>query len=150
MSETSPPAPVQVLRPRGRYGELGYRAHRRTEPHEKLTGLLRPHPRLPPRRRRLGVVRPGAAERGGLGKRRGWISGGRLAEFAMSRQQERGREGLGLQWSRIPEGGAITPTQRPSSSPAALSHPGLPPSSSQRGQPRPRVPLQHSPQPLST
>lgn len=60
-----------------------------------------------------------------------------LAEFAMSRQEERGREGVGLRRSRIPEGGAIIPTQRPSCGPASLSYPGLPPSSSQRGGPGP-------------
>lgn len=60
-----------------------------------------------------------------------------LAEFAMSRQEERGREGVGLPRSRIPEGGAIIPTQRPSCSPASLSYPGLLPSSSQKGGPGP-------------
>lgn len=55
----------------------------------------------------------------------------------MSRQEKRGREGLGLLWSRIPKGGAFIPTQRPSCGPAFPSYPGLSPSSSQRGRPGP-------------
>ena len=58
------------------------------------------------------------------------VEWGGLAEFAMCRQEERGREGLRLPRYRIPEGGAIFPTQRPSCGPAAPSYQGLPPSSS--------------------
>lgn len=111
--------------------------------HEKLTGHLHPHPLPPPRRRLWELFGRELLSEGGRERK-----GGRLAEFAMSRQ-ERGREGLGLPRSRIPEGGAIISTQRPPLGPAAPSYSGLPPSSP-KGPPRPRVPRQHSPQPLST
>lgn len=80
--------------------------------HEKLSGNLHPQPLPPPRRRLLRVVRPEAAERGGLGGRERKRGGkeGALAEFATSREEKRGREGRGLPRSRIPEGGVITPT----------------------------------------
>lgn len=75
--------------------------------HKKLSGNLHPHPLPPPPRRRLGVVRPRAAEPGGGGDTG---KEGALAEFATSREEKRGREGRGLPRSRIPEGGVITPT----------------------------------------
>lgn len=54
--------------------------------HEKLSGNLHPHPLPPPRRRLLGVVRPGAAERGG--------------GVGVGREKEEGRRGRWLSLRR--------------------------------------------------
>lgn len=83
---------------------------------------------------------------GGGGRLEGW----ELAEFVMSGQEKRGREGLRLLWSWIPKGGAIIPTQRPSCGPASRLLPRPFTVLFPKVQPRPRVPRQHSPQPLST
>lgn len=58
--------------------------------HEKLSGNLHPQPLPPPRRRLLGVVRPGAAERGGWG---------------VGREKEEGRRGRWLSLRRADEPG---------------------------------------------
>lgn len=61
----------------------------------------------------------------------------------MSRQEERGREGLGLPRSQIPEGGAIIPTQDPLAvllpPPIQASHRLLPKEAAQAPRPAPAL-----------